>query len=112
VAAGGLAVVAIVVAVAASARVDAEPAQAGDVVVEVVGFHFPDVITVPAGGSALWVDNQDLIRHTLVVEGTGVHVELPASTSVRSEVDLAPGTYRYFCDVPGHEYMEGQLDVR
>jgi uncharacterized cupredoxin-like copper-binding protein len=60
----------------------------------------------------LWVDNQDPFHHTFVIDGTDVREVLVASSSVRVPVDLAPGSYRFWCDVPGHESMEGVLDVR
>jgi plastocyanin len=110
--AGVLATVAVVASVTAATRVSADPVQPGDVEVTVSRFQFPDTVTVPAAGAVLWIDNRDPVRHTLVVDGTAVHVELPASTSRRVTVDLTPGTHRYFCDVPGHERMEGTLHVR
>jgi plastocyanin len=109
--AGGLAAVAVVVASVAAAGVGSDAMQVGDVVIEAEMAHFPERVEVPAG-AAILADNLDPVRHTLVVDGTDVHVEMPASTAVRFEADLAPGTYRYFCDVPGHERMEGELDVR
>jgi plastocyanin len=109
--AGGLAAVAVVVSLFAASGVDSDAMQVGDVVIEAEMAHFPDRVEVPAG-AAILADNLDPVRHTFVVDGTDVHVELPASAAVRFEADLAPGTYRYFCDVPGHERMEGELDVR
>jgi plastocyanin len=108
----GLAVVAVVIAVIASAGVESEARAAGDTPVEVAGALFPEQVEVPAGGAVLWVDNQDAFHHTLVVEGTDLRQVLPGSTAVRMDLDLAPGTYRYLCDVPGHERMEGELVVR
>jgi plastocyanin len=109
--AGALAIVAVVVALAAAAGVETSQQQPGDVIVEAERSLFTAHVDVAAGG-ALWVENRDLFHHTLVVEGTDVHVGLPARKAVRVEIDLAPGTYRYFCDVPGHETMEGELVVR
>jgi plastocyanin len=109
--AGGLAAVAAVVSLVAATGVGSDAMQVGDVVIEAEMAHFPDRVEVPAG-AAILADNLDPVRHTFVVDGTDVHVEMPASTAVRFEADLAPGTYRYFCDVPGHERMEGELDVR
>jgi plastocyanin len=109
--AGVLAAVAVVVSLVAATGVGSDAMQVGDVVIEAEMAHFPDRVEVPAG-AAILADNLDPVRHTFVVDGTDVHVEMPASTAVRFEADLAPGTYRYFCDVPGHERMEGELDVR
>ena len=46
-------------------------------------------------------------------KGQDIKQELPGGTSRRIEVNLPAGTYRFFCDVPGHEsIMEGVLTVR
>lgn len=111
-AAGGLAAVAVVVSLVAASGIDTESQQPGDVAVEAISSTFPAHVQVPAGETALWIDNQDPFHHTLVVEGTDLKVDLPGSTSVRLPVALQAGTYRYFCDVPGHDTMAGELDVR
>ncbi|MEX2621268.1 MAG: hypothetical protein WD250_13725 [Egibacteraceae bacterium] len=46
-----------------------------------------------------------------MIEGQLDAVELPANTDVRTPADLEPGTYRYYCDIVGHEAMEGTLVV-
>ena len=103
---------AVAISAVAATGVGSEEQQPGDVTVEAVSSQFPDEVVVPTEGAVLWVDNHDPFRHTVVVEGTDIHAELPGSTAVRVPVDLAPGTYRYFCDVPGHSRMEGQLVVQ
>jgi plastocyanin len=109
VAAGGLAAAAVVVALVAAAGVDGDSRQPGDVPVTAASSQYPEQVQVPAGEAVLWVENTDLFHHTLVVEGTDVRAVLPASTAVRVPVDLAPGTYRYLCDVPGHDAMTGEI---
>ncbi len=106
-----LAAVAVVVSSVAAMRVDSDLPQPGDVAIEVLHSAFPSRVAVPTEAPALWVDNQDPFHHTLVIDGTDVRAVLPASTAVRVPVELAPGRYRYWCDVPGHESMEGELDV-
>jgi plastocyanin len=108
----GLALLATVVSLVAAASVDADARQDGDVAIVTERSVFPERVEVPAGGSVLWVDNQDPFHHTFVIDGTEVRETLVASSSVRVPVDLAPGSYRFWCDVPGHESMEGVLDVR
>lgn len=108
--AGALAVAATVVSLAAATGVDSDARQPDDLALEVADWAFPDT-TVPASTPAIWVDNQDPFHHTFVVEGTSIHEALPASTAVRVPLDLAPGTYTYLCDVPGHEDMRGELVV-
>jgi plastocyanin len=107
--AGGFASVAVIVSLIAAASVDSAVQQPGDTVVETSRSAFPAHVEVPAGGAGLWIDNQDAFHHTLVIGATGDRFELPARTAVRAEVDLDPGTYRFHCDVPGHEDMVGEV---
>jgi plastocyanin len=111
IAAGGLATLASIASVVAAMAVDGDVRQPDDLTVEVVDWVFPD-LTIPASDTVLWVDNRDPFHHTFVVEGTDVHEVLPASTAVRIPLDLPPGTYLYLCDVPGHEDMRGELEIR
>lgn len=69
-----------------------------------------DHVTVPSGGT-LYLDNEDLARHTFTVEDTDLDVEMPAGRGVLVHVDLSPGTYAFICDVRGHETMTGTLTV-
>jgi plastocyanin len=108
----GLAGIATVVSLVAAASVDAEARQDGDVPLVIERSVFPERVEVPAGGSVLWVDNTDPFHHTFLIDGTDVREVLAANSSVRVPAELAPGSYRYWCDVPGHEAMEGVLDVR
>jgi plastocyanin len=110
--AGALAAIAVVVSVVATLGVDSAARQSDDVAIEVVRSVFPEVVAVPQGAATLWIDNQDPFHHTVVIDGADIREVLPASSAIRVPVDLAPGTYRYWCDVPGHESMEGELDVR
>jgi plastocyanin len=108
----GIAVVATVGSLVAAASVDADAQQAGDVAIVTDRSTFPERVELAAGEGVLWVDNQDPFHHTFVLDDTDIREVLAASSSVRIPVDLAPGSYRYWCDVPGHESMEGELDVR
>jgi plastocyanin len=103
-------VAAVVVATISFTTRSSDTAEAGDVLVDVRDFEFPDELRVPPGG-AVFVDNTDLVRHTFTVEGTGISRELPARTGVRIPLDLPPGTYELRCAVPGHDSMEADLVV-
>jgi uncharacterized cupredoxin-like copper-binding protein len=41
-----------------------------------------------------------------------VNQTLVAGQSARVEITAAPGEYRYYCAIPGHEFMEGTLLVQ
>lgn len=110
--AAAVAAVAVVVSLVAAGGVETDRRQPGDVVIESVRSQFPERVEIPAGGAGVWIDNQDPIHHTLVIEGTNVRAVIPASSAVRSDVALEPGTYQFFCDVPGHEGMQGELVAR
>jgi hypothetical protein len=55
--------------------------------IEVDQATFPGSIEVD-GGTVLFVDNRDPVRHTFTVEGTGIDVELPARQAARVPIDL------------------------
>lgn len=99
------------VSIVATVGLSDDEAVEGDVVVVAEGVEFPTRVTLRSGPAGLLLDNGDPIRHTFVIDGTDVDQEMPGSTARRLVVDLEPGTYRYYCDVPGHDAMEGTLVV-
>jgi plastocyanin len=108
---GGLVVI-VACSLVAAAAVDDDEIRPGDTEIVARDLEFPAEVVVEPDSTAVFVRNEDRFRHTFVVEGAVDAVELPADTDVRVKLDLAPGTYRYFCDVRGHEDMEGTLIVR
>ena len=111
-AAGALSVVLVVASVGASVSTGSDAAESGDIEVLAKEVEFPETLSAAAGLIAFHVTNDDLVRHTFVIEGEDVELEIPASKERRVEVDLSPGEYRFTCDTPGHERMEGVLTVR
>jgi plastocyanin len=71
--------------------------------------------TAPAGELTIAIDNQGNLPHDVAFEG--VQGSRPIVHADGGQVDvgtvtLEPGTYTYYCDVPGHRAtMEGQLEV-
>lgn len=108
----GVVTASVLVSGAASTTATDDEREAGDIVVDTRDFAYPDTLSVPAGEQTLFVENHDVVRHTLLVDGTDVDLEIPGTTSRRVKVDLSPGEYTYYCDVPGHEAMKGTLEVR
>lgn len=97
--------------VIAAVRVEDAVARSGDAVVTAADFEYPAEVRLGVGAGVV-VENDDASRHTFVVDGAGGGaLEVPAGASSRIELDLAPGTYRYYCDIAGHEAMEGTLEV-
>jgi len=77
-----------------------------------------DTATAKAGKVAVEFNNPQALTHDVQIEdSSGKEVggtELIASGSDSTTVDLKPGTYTFFCSVPGHREagMEGKLTVK
>ena len=61
--------------------------------------------------------NQASIPHALEIEGHGIEAKTSTVTDGKSSVtvkDLKPGTYEFYCPVPGHRAagMQGTLTVK
>lgn len=72
--------------------------------------------TAEAGTLTFALDNQGGIFHDVVIEEIG-DVEVVGADGGETDVgtvDLEPGTYTYYCSVPGHRGagMEGTLEVQ
>lgn len=103
-----------------AAEQTAEPAD-GDgteqeqtfVAVDIDFSEAPD--TVPPGAHVLRLVNEGLLFHDVTVEELGDRTVVGASGGETAEgrVELEPGTYTYYCSVPGHRLagMEGTLEV-
>ena len=95
-----------------------EPKGPAQKTVSIQGGNFffrPDRITLPAGVDEIKATSQQGV-HTLVIEGVkGFKLKMNGSgKSDALKVKLKPGSYTFFCDVPGHREagMEGKLVVR
>ncbi|HEY3241103.1 MAG TPA: plastocyanin/azurin family copper-binding protein [Acidimicrobiia bacterium] len=82
---------------------------AGEAAADVVakpGLHFePPEIAVPAGPVKVTLRNEDTQLHTLSVEGQPKFKKLEATGKGESQtgtLEVGPGTYTLYCDVPGH----------
>lgn len=72
--------------------------------------------TAVAGRLTIVSENTSSVPHGIAIEGRAISREGPVRTHGYSSltVTLLPGTYTYFCPVPGHREggMEGTLTVR
>jgi plastocyanin len=74
--------------------------------------------TAKAGKVTVDFTNPQPVPHDVAIESSGGEVigqtETTAEGSDSTEVELKPGTYKYFCTVPGHRDagMEGTLTVK
>jgi plastocyanin len=75
-------------------------------------------LTAQAGPVAINFDNPQSIPHDVIVEDASGEelggTELISAGTTSATVELQPGTYTFFCDVPGHREggMEGTLTVK
>jgi plastocyanin len=70
-----------------------------------------------AGKVTLTMDNPSDIPHAVAIEGNGVDVDgktVGKGEKSVASADLKPGTYEFYCPVPGHEEagMKGKLTVK
>lgn len=85
-----------------------------DVVVAAHDFSFdPEQITVEKG-AAVALSNEGAMVHDLTVEGTDVKITADPEQETTGEIELEPGTYTFYCSIPGHREsgMEGSLVVK
>lgn len=101
----------IVASMVVAWQTDSAAALDGDVAIAMERVQFvPGEVRVVSGG-ALWVNNQDGIRHTFTVAELGLDLEIPANKAGRVEVQGPAGTYDVICTVPGHENMVATLEI-
>ena len=71
--------------------------------------------TLPAGDVEVTLTNDGRALHDVTFEDLGDEtvVSVPGGETGTGTVTLEPGTYTYYCSVPGHRAagMEGQLTV-
>jgi plastocyanin len=75
-------------------------------------------VTAQAGSDTINFDNKQALQHDVKVEDSSGNeiggTDLVSSGTASATVDLQPGTYTFFCSVPGHREagMEGTLTVK
>ncbi len=74
--------------------------------------------TAKSGSVTIDFDNKQALSHDVKVEDSSGQelggTDLVSSGTANATVDLQPGTYTFFCSVPGHREagMEGTLTVK
>jgi plastocyanin len=73
-------------------------------------------LTAKAGKVTLEMSNPSQIPHAVAIKGNGVDVDgktVGNGETSTASTDLKPGTYTFYCPVPGHEAagMKGTLTV-
>jgi plastocyanin len=117
---GAMVFVAIATLALAACGADEAPAAEGSgsgdagLVVAVDGLELDeDEYVSPAGEIAIEYVNDGSLPHTLLVEGVD-GFELRVGDTDSGSVELEPGSYTLFCDLPGHREsgMEATLTVQ
>lgn len=96
-----------------AASEDAAAAQAKFVAVDLAFEEAPE--SLAAGSQTFELVNNGEAPHNVTIEelGDSPVVEADPGATATGEVELEPGSYTYYCSVPGHREagMEGSLDV-
>jgi plastocyanin len=75
-------------------------------------------VSAKSGNVTVSFDNKQATPHDVVIEDSSgqelAKTDLISSQTSTTTADLQPGTYTFFCDVPGHREagMEGTLTVK
>jgi plastocyanin len=66
------------------------------------------------GEITIYLDNHDLWWHTFTIDELGINLQVPMGANQQVTFDAPPGTYRFYCDIPGHVAvgMQGTLIVK
>jgi plastocyanin len=70
-------------------------------------------LEAPAGQVTITLDNQDPFPHDITIDALGVKVPANGGQSDSQTFDATPGTYEFYCSIPGHKAagMVGTLTV-
>ena len=93
---------------------DDVPLMASDLVVETGNVVFePERLEVERGPLTVVTRNSDLFWHTFTIDALNVDVRVPVGARRRATFTVQPGSYDYYCAIPGHRAlgMEGVLVV-
>jgi len=70
-------------------------------------------LQVQPGEHTITLDNADFVPHTFTIDALGINLTVPARGEDQLTIILPPGTYTFYCDIPGHPEagMVGELVV-
>ena len=90
--------------------------EAAAVVVEASEFKYvpPELTIASAGSTTIELVNKGTVEHDFTIDALDFKVAVPiGKTATGTLTDPAPGTYEFYCTVPGHKAagMVGSLVV-
>ena len=70
-------------------------------------------LEVQSGEHTITLDNADFVPHTFTIDALGINLTVPAMGEDKLKFTAPPGTYTFYCDIPGHPEagMVGELVV-
>ncbi len=70
-------------------------------------------LEVQSGEHTITLGNADFVPHTFTIDALGINLTVPARGEDKLTVMLPPGTFTFYCDIPGHPEagMVGELVV-
>jgi plastocyanin len=113
--AGAIAVLLVVAGLGAATASSGDLAAGSALTVDATNAKYSTrTLTANAGTVTIDFTNNDLFWHTFTVSKLGVDIQTPVKGHRRVSVNAAPGTYEFFCAVPGHRQigMRGTLVIR
>jgi plastocyanin len=93
---------------------EAQVVPEGATEIETINVAFvPETIQAAAGQVTVAVRNRDLFWHTFTIDALRVDVRAPVGRLRTATFEARPGTYSFYCRIPGHETlgMRGTLTV-
>ncbi len=91
------------------------PAPASAQTVTSFDIYFePKEITIPANTDVTFtLPNDGVTAHNFAIDALGINVDLPPGATETAVINAKPGSYEYYCNVPGHKEagMVGTLVV-
>lgn len=94
---------------------EAREAPPGALLVESRNVAFdPTALSAPGGKVTVAMRNRDLFWHTFTIDAFRLNLRVPVGRLRSATFDARPGTYRFYCSIPGHATlgMRGTLTVR
>ena len=93
------------------------PTPAAGVVLSVTGIEYaftPPTAKAAAGRTTIRFTNKGTMEHDFVIDVLHVKLAAKPGKSAEATVTLKPGTYEYYCSIPGHRQsgMQGKLIVK
>jgi uncharacterized cupredoxin-like copper-binding protein len=115
----GIAVLIALMVITAAALIqrpgELESAGPADLDLVAQGMKFDNIsLNSNAGQVTLGLANEDFWWHTFTIDELGVDLRVPMGAERTVTFDAEPGTYRFYCAIPGHDTagMHGTLTIQ